>query len=313
MSVYVRKGEKAYVAASLLDYSEENIPHDEGVFAFTFEEIMTYAREKYPDSLTNGMVWSFQIKGISFSHETDDRYIVSTNNHVWSNFTKEMLLVVEFSSHDIFAWKSCSLAEKEFFLRNYKLALERPISFFTQAGTFGDHYVSSRTVKVKPMTRLEYNVYRGWKLPTDENGSDTGFLVEETGDSVPNDPRHSGYINWMPTAAFEKTFKAVKPSEEEPPAPDESAAISGLDFGDALQYLESGCRLARDGWNGKGMFVYLVPPASYPVQTGAVKAHFGEGSMVPYNAYFAIKNVDDTVSTWVPSVNDCLAKDWSVL
>ena len=53
------------------------------------------------------------------------------------------------------------------------------------------------------------------------------------------------------------------------------------------------------------MFVYFVPPASYPVQTGAAKAHFGEGAMVPYNAYMAIKNVDGAaVSTWVPSVND---------
>jgi len=34
--------------------------------------------------------------------------------------------------------------------------------------------------------------------------------------------------------------------------------------------------------------------------------------MVPYNAYMAIKNVDNTVSTWVPSVNDCLAEDWVI-
>lgn len=86
-----------------------------------------------------------------------------------------------------------------------------------------------------------------------------------------------------------------------------------FDFGDALLRLKSGMRVARAGWNGKGMFVYLVPPASYPVQTGAAKAHFGEGSLVPYNAYLAIKNVDDTVSTWVPSVNDCLSEDWYVL
>lgn len=85
------------------------------------------------------------------------------------------------------------------------------------------------------------------------------------------------------------------------------------DFGGALSALRDGKRIARHGWNGKGMFVYLVPPASYAVQTGAAKAHFGEGSMAPYNAYFAIKNVNDTVSTWVPSVNDCLADDWYVL
>ena len=86
-----------------------------------------------------------------------------------------------------------------------------------------------------------------------------------------------------------------------------------MNFGDALKELKAGKRVQRAGWNGKGMFVYMVPAASYPVQTGAAKEHFGEGAMVPYNPYFAIKNVDETVSTWVPSVNDCLADDWGVV
>lgn len=89
--------------------------------------------------------------------------------------------------------------------------------------------------------------------------------------------------------------------------------MNQLNFGQALDAIKAGKRIARTGWNGKGMFVYLVPPASYPVQTGAAKAHFGEGAMVPYNAYMAIKNVDGTVSTWVPSVNDCLATDWGIV
>ena len=89
--------------------------------------------------------------------------------------------------------------------------------------------------------------------------------------------------------------------------------MNSMNFGAALEAIKAGKRIARTGWNGKGMFVYFVPPASYPVQTGAAKAHFGEGAMVPYNAYMAIKNVDGTVSTWVPSVNDCLASDWGVV
>jgi hypothetical protein len=89
--------------------------------------------------------------------------------------------------------------------------------------------------------------------------------------------------------------------------------MNSMNFGAAIEAIKAGKRIARTGWNGKGMFVYLVPPASYPVQTGAAKAHFGEGAMVPYNAYMAIKNVDDTVSTWAPSVNDCLATDWGVV
>jgi hypothetical protein len=56
-----------------------------------------------------------------------------------------------------------------------------------------------------------------------------------------------------------------------------------------------------------------VPAASYPAQTAAAKSHFGEGALVPYNSYFAIKNAGETVSTWVPSVNDALAEDWQIV
>lgn len=85
-----------------------------------------------------------------------------------------------------------------------------------------------------------------------------------------------------------------------------------MNFGQALEAVKSGEKVQRAGWNGKGMFVYLVPAASYPARTGAAKSHFGQDALVPYNAYMAIKNVDDTVSTWVPSVNDCLSEDWSI-
>lgn len=82
-------------------------------------------------------------------------------------------------------------------------------------------------------------------------------------------------------------------------------------FGYALDMLKCGKKVARKGWNGKGMFVYYVPENSYPARTEIAKKEFGD--MVKYNPYFAIKNVDGMVSTWVPSVNDCLAEDWVVI
>ncbi|XMB29087.1 DUF2829 domain-containing protein [Paenibacillus sp. BR2-3] len=83
-----------------------------------------------------------------------------------------------------------------------------------------------------------------------------------------------------------------------------------MDFGGAIQALKAGKKVARVGWNGKGMFIYYVPPGSYPARTEAAKSI---GDIVEYNAYFAIKNVNGTVSTWVPSINDCLAEDWEVV
>lgn len=82
-----------------------------------------------------------------------------------------------------------------------------------------------------------------------------------------------------------------------------------IDFGSAVNILKAGGKVARKGWNGKGMFVYYVPSGAYPARTGAAKDHYGD-TLVPYNPYLAIKNVDDTVSTWVPSINDVLATDW---
>lgn len=81
-------------------------------------------------------------------------------------------------------------------------------------------------------------------------------------------------------------------------------------FAGALNSLKEGHALQRSGWNGKGLFVYMVPTNSYPAQTGVAKAHFGDGAMVPYGAYFAIKGADGIVNTWIPSISDILANDW---
>lgn len=87
-----------------------------------------------------------------------------------------------------------------------------------------------------------------------------------------------------------------------------------MNFGQVVEKLKLGTHYAyRAGWNGKGMFIYYVPANAYPAQTPVAKHYFGENALVPYNAYLAIKNVDNTVSTWVPSINDALADDWEVI
>ena len=86
-----------------------------------------------------------------------------------------------------------------------------------------------------------------------------------------------------------------------------------MNFGDALVLLKAGMRVAREGWNGKGMFVYYVPAAAYLAQTGVAREYFGEHAHVPYAPYLVLKGVDERVSPWVPSINDVLAEDWVVL
>jgi len=87
--------------------------------------------------------------------------------------------------------------------------------------------------------------------------------------------------------------------------------MSWCDFGQATKAAKLGKRIARKGWNGQGMFAYIVPAASYKAQTDAAKKHFGE--MVPYRAYWALKTATGDVATWHPSGSDSLADDWIIL
>ncbi|MCA8326113.1 DUF2829 domain-containing protein [Burkholderia cepacia] len=84
-------------------------------------------------------------------------------------------------------------------------------------------------------------------------------------------------------------------------------------FAEALVALKEGMRVTRAPWNDAGVFVYHVPAAAYPAQTGIAKQHFGENALVPYHAYLAIKRADDTVCVFVPGMDSILADDWIVL
>lgn len=84
-----------------------------------------------------------------------------------------------------------------------------------------------------------------------------------------------------------------------------------MDIGTAISAMRDGARVARTGWNGKGMWLYLVPANSYPAQTDAAKAAFGEN--VPYREYVAMKTAQDDVVPWVASQSDLLADDWYIV
>lgn len=84
-----------------------------------------------------------------------------------------------------------------------------------------------------------------------------------------------------------------------------------MNFGDALQAAKEGKKVTRSGWNGAGMYAYIVPAQSYPAVTEIAKAEFGD--MVPYRAYWALKTAQNDVATWQPSGSDTLAEDWSIV
>lgn len=84
-----------------------------------------------------------------------------------------------------------------------------------------------------------------------------------------------------------------------------------LDFGQAIRAAKDGRKISREGWNGSGMYAYIVPKNSYPAQTDIARAEFGD--MVPYRAYWALKTAQNDIAMWAPSGSDSLAEDWKII
>lgn len=158
-------------------------------------------------------------------------------------------------------------------------------------------YYGTKTIAAKPMTRAEYNQFRGWELPADENGADEGYLVEYLDGGKPNVDGYAGYVSWSPKEQFEAAYKAD----------------GALDFAGALTAIKQGKRLARTGWNGKGLFVFLVPGSTFKVNRPPLLGIYPEGTEINYRAHIDIKNVDGSIAVWVPSQTDLQAEDWGIV
>jgi hypothetical protein len=83
-----------------------------------------------------------------------------------------------------------------------------------------------------------------------------------------------------------------------------------MDFSNALRLLKAGKRVARSGWNGKGMFIFLVNGSTFTVNREPLLSIMGEGTEVRYHAHVDMKTADGQVVPWLCSQTDMLAEDW---
>lgn len=83
-----------------------------------------------------------------------------------------------------------------------------------------------------------------------------------------------------------------------------------MDFGRALAHLKEGGRVARSGWNGKGMSLHLVEGSEFEVNRAPLLGIFPEGTTVSYRAHIDMICADGTVVPWLASQTDVLAEDW---
>ena len=89
--------------------------------------------------------------------------------------------------------------------------------------------------------------------------------------------------------------------------------MEGLSYGVALMHIKNGSLLARAGWNGKGMFIFLVPGSTFTVNRAPLLGIFPEGTAIRYRPHIDMFTADGEVVPWVCSQSDQLADDWMVV
>jgi len=169
-----------------------------------------------------------------------------------------------------------------------------------------NRYFGTKEILAISMTRQAYNDYRGWALPADEIGSDAGYLVEYVDGGGSNHPDHAGYISWSPAYVFDRAYQPQ----------------DALSFGHALVAMKAGHKVARAGWNGKGMWVALTPGsnfASVHAKDGHAAKHRANemdegGTVIHLLAHIDMRAADGAmVVGWLASQTDMLADDWQIV
>lgn len=161
-------------------------------------------------------------------------------------------------------------------------------------------YIGTKLINAKPMTRQAYNDFRGWELPANENGADEGFLVEYVDGGKANTEEYAGYVSWSPADVFERAYRS-----------------SGeMTFGDALERMKAGAKMARKGWNGKGMWIAISSGnpelEAHCFWNPHAKQHATDnGGYAPVLDTVIMRTADGSILMgWLASQSDMLANDW---
>ena len=82
-----------------------------------------------------------------------------------------------------------------------------------------------------------------------------------------------------------------------------------MDFGEAIKALKEGKRIARTGWNGKGMFLLYVPSEKWGI-IDKIGLGIPKGNLL---SWIGMKTADGKFVPWLASQTDMLADDWIII
>lgn len=86
-----------------------------------------------------------------------------------------------------------------------------------------------------------------------------------------------------------------------------------MNYSHALEELKRGVKMKRRSWkNAKFINIVRAPVEPVPVAGPMAKAlGIDTGRHAKFNAYFVVRNSDDSVNPWTPNTFDILQNDWT--
>lgn len=91
-----------------------------------------------------------------------------------------------------------------------------------------------------------------------------------------------------------------------------------MDFGDAIRLLKAGGHIRRAGWNGKGMYLWLLPAADVKAEWCREPwlkqlAENNGGSIKALGSIRMLTATGEVLTGWLASQTDMLSEDWEVV
>lgn len=154
-----------------------------------------------------------------------------------------------------------------------------------------DKYIGVKIIEAEPMTSEEFNEQIRPLVCSmnDKNGYKVIYP--------------DGYVSWSPKAVFDEAYHKT----------------DGLTFGIAIESMKKGFKVARSGWNGKGMWIAISPgykglDAKEIWNDHNKEAAIQNGGKIDIPPYVTMKTADNKiVCGWLASQTDMLAEDWQVI
>lgn len=93
--------------------------------------------------------------------------------------------------------------------------------------------------------------------------------------------------------------------------------MKNLNFGDALVALKLGKKVCREGWNGKGMYLWLLPAAMVKrdwIKDPMLLSVFGDRlELSCLGSIRMLVATGEVVTGWTPNQIDMLFEDWQIV